>query len=70
MRLIVIFRKNEIYIFSQNSAGCFHFFLPHIVYCIQDRINDFLKGLFLSEISSEKSSVLTKEPELFQSRPC
>jgi len=69
MLLVLSFKKNEIYTLSENSAGHCLFFIPLIVHCIQNGINDFLKGLFLSVISSEKSSVLAKQPELFQNRP-
>lgn len=44
-------------------------FVSFIVHCIQEGINDFLKGLFLSEISSEKSPVLAKQTEFFPNRP-
>lgn len=54
MLLTLSLKKNEIYTLSENSAGCCLFFIPLIVHCIQDGINDFLKGLFLLEISSEK----------------
>lgn len=68
MLLILSFKKNVIYSLSENSAGHWLFFVPLIFHCIQDGINDFLKCLFLSEICSEKTSVLVKQPELFQNR--
>lgn len=62
-------RKKEIYTFSDSSSGHCLFFVPLIVHHSQDGINYFLKGLFLSEISSEKSPVLVNQTEFFPNRP-